>query len=374
VIPFSLEDFFDVYQHQPGLINLASSEAQPWSMAELRQFGISFTELPVTLAYPDFNAGLLPGLQRLCHPPVGTSLLPTSGAAEAIAVVIHEFSATRTAVAASTVGIPAPGYGAFRGLASLLRLEVQTYDYHPTHDWAPDHEEVLALARHCDLFIVINPHNPSGRLMSPCLLRRIADELAAHDGMLVVDEVFRVPGEGESALGLRSNMIVIGSLSKTYGLPGLRLGWVAAPEHRLPALRTAQQYLTSTPNAYTVAIGAAALKSPAQFSRAKLIRANRELVRGWAQAREDIVRISIPEGGTTICIAVDTPLQEQHLFHHFLDRGILLVPGAQCFGFATHLRWFRLGYGLETSKLAEGLERLGGALIAIRNGRESAAR
>jgi aspartate/methionine/tyrosine aminotransferase len=301
VVPFRLEDFFDEYEHRSGVINLASSDAQAWTAAELRNLGISLMDdEQFTFAYPNVNSDLIPNLKRLCNVSTDFGVLPTSGAAEAIALVMHDYASAITFRTEKRVGIPRPSYDAFHGLAKLLQLAIERYTYDPTQKWAPNPTELLALSRRCGALIVINPHNPSGRIVSSNLLRRLAEELASHDGILIVDEVFRIPGEGESALGLSSNVIVIGSLSKTYGFPGLRLGWVAGTKERLPRLRTIQQYLTLTLNAFTVAVGTAVLEEAKRFSRADLVRANRRVLTEWAASHKKLVSISPPEGGTTV--------------------------------------------------------------------------
>jgi aspartate/methionine/tyrosine aminotransferase len=358
LIPFRLEDFFDKYEHRSGVINLASSDAQPWAVADLRKCGISLADDEFTIGYPNVNSALIPGLKRLCNPPNGFGLLPTSGAAEAIALVMHECAAASALGAEKRVVLPRPSFGAFHGLAELLHLQVERYSYDPTQNWTPNHAELLTLSRRCGALIVINPHNPTGRVMPPDLLRTLAQELAAHGGTLIVDEVFRVADEGESALGLMPNVIVIGSLSKTYGLPGLRLGWVGGTKDRLPRLRTIQQYLTLTLNTFTVKVGAAILRDAQRFSRGDLVRANRRVLSEWADSHKDIILISPPEGGTTVCLAIATAVEEERLFERFLDQGVLLAPGVRCFEFSSDGRWFRLGYGLETQKLRIGLDRL----------------
>jgi histidinol-phosphate/aromatic aminotransferase/cobyric acid decarboxylase-like protein len=258
VKPFRLEDFFDEYEHRSGLINLASSDAQPWTATELGQFGIFLGDIEqLTLAYPDMSA-LLPGLERLCNVPTDFGVLPTSGAAEAIALVMHEYAAASEVATNRALGVPRPSYEAFSGLAALLHLGIERYTYDPMQDWGPNPEELMTLSTRCGALIVINPHNPTGRLIPVDLLAALAEELDSHGGTLIVDEVFLTAGKGKSALGLKPNVIVVGSLSKTHGLPGLRLGWVAGRKDRLPNLRTIQQYLSLTLNAFT-----RFLKSPA---------------------------------------------------------------------------------------------------------------
>jgi hypothetical protein len=114
MIPFALEDFFDHYEHKPGLINLASSDALPWSAASLGSQGVAARDVvPDTLAYPDVKTSLCSGLNRLLNPPDGIKVLPTSGAAEAIALVMHEHADRFRTNGNGRMAIPAPTYGAF---------------------------------------------------------------------------------------------------------------------------------------------------------------------------------------------------------------------------------------------------------------------
>jgi aspartate/methionine/tyrosine aminotransferase len=354
MVPFKLEEFFDEYEHVPGLINLASSDALPWNPADVWKDDRTLAEVASTFAYPDVRRHLLPGLEALCKPPPGTGLLPTAGAAEGIALVLHEhWDSCKTA---GLVGLPTPGYGAFAGLTSLLSLPTKTYAYHPRLAWAPQFDEMLSLARQCTAFVVTNPHNPTGHVIPIEFLRTLSQELASRRAVLIVDEVFRVHEETESAIGLGDHVVVIGSLSKTYGLPGVRLGWVAASRERLARLRTLQQYFTLTHNTLSAAIGATLLQQPARFSRGDLIRANRDILRGWAKTHEGRMSISEPVGGTTVCLKIETTISEEILFDTFLKSGVLLAPGNRCFEFnPDDIRWFRLGYGTDTRALVQGL-------------------
>lgn len=364
LVPFKLEDFFDEFEHRPDLINLASSDAQPWSVADLQGKGLAL-DPGLTLRYPNVKEDLFPALVRFCRPPAGIGLLPTSGAAEAIALVMHALSATRTPRDDKTVGIPSPGFGAFRGLAALLGFPVESYKYHPSCDWTPDLAELLSLSKRCRALIVTNPHNPTGQVMQLPELTDIAGELSSHGGTLIVDEVFRISGETESAITLGPHVVVIGSMSKTYGLPGLRLGWLAASEERLAPMRTVQQYLTLTLSAMTVGLGAAVLDDPEQFSRKDLICENRRILSDWANTQKDIVSISAPLGGTTICLTINTVVDEMKLFEQFVKMGVLLAPGSRCFEYPQAVPWFRLCYGTESQTLKQGLERVSAVVTTL---------
>jgi aspartate/methionine/tyrosine aminotransferase len=354
---FELEDFFDEHEHVSGPINLASSDALPWRAASFKKRALAKIAAG-TLAYPDVKGLLLPGLKRFCKPPRGIEVLPTSGAAEAIALVMHELHSSRAARDHGFIAIPSPGYGAFAGLASLLGLPVKSYDYGPDRGWAPDLDELLNLSKQCAALIVNNPHNPSGHVIPDDFLKTIAGDLASRGAVLIVDEVFRTPGETKPAIRLGDHVVTIGSLSKIYGLPGLRIGWVTANKERLSRLRTLQQYFTLTLNTFSVALGSAVLQDPERFSRAELIRKNRILLMDWAEASKATLSISPPLGGTTVCLTVNSKIPAGKLFKRFKKAGVLLAPGERCFEFGHGVNWFRLCYGTETKDLKCGLARV----------------
>ena len=179
--------------------------------------------------------------------------------------------------------------------------------------------------------------------------------MSAGGGVLIVDEVFRFPSETRSAIEINNDVVILGSLSKTHGLPGLRLGWIAARPERLSRYRTLRQYMSLTLNAFTVAIGCSVLEKVPKFDRIELVKANRSLVTDWADRLHGHISISAPSGGTTICVMTDAPIDEGALFSAALDAGVLIAPGNSCFGRDIAQTWFRIGYGTETKELKLGL-------------------
>jgi cobalamin biosynthetic protein CobC len=91
-----------------------------------------------------------------------------------------------------------------------------------------------------DVVVVVNPNNPDGRLLAPADLIACADHLARRGGMLVVDEAFMdVLDPAMSVLPMLpdAGVVVLRSVGKTWGLAGLRLGFVAGPQGLIEALR-----------------------------------------------------------------------------------------------------------------------------------------
>lgn len=361
LLPFHLEDFFDVYEHHPDLLNLASSDAQPWTLSDLRKKGIGEVQ---SFHYPDVRKLLYPSLEAFCKPPAGTSVLPTSGASEAISLLLVEMFEKQASRQHRPIGVPSPSYGAFRGWAALLGLPIETYQYRNSEDWQPDEEQLIELSTRCAALIVTNPHNPTGQVMDRAFLDLLSQNISSRGGTLLIDEVFRVAGETESGIGIE-NAVVLASLSKTYGLPGLRLGWIWAADKAIVRLRTVQQYLTLSLSSMTVAMGAEILDRHQQFSRVSLIHNNRALVEKWAREHADKVSISTPRGGTTVCLTIHSEHDEISLFNKFIEHNVLLAPGGKCFDFPLKSPWFRLGYGTDTATLQLGLERVAEVIQAL---------
>jgi hypothetical protein len=139
VVPFSLENFFDEYEHRSQLINLASSDAQPRSIADLKGKGSCLFDDSLLLTHPDVRKGLIPSLECLCELPPGTSIVPTSGAAEAIALTMRMLFQESHANRNRPIRTPLPSNSAFAGLAEMFGVPNKTYTYHPSRGWTVDH-------------------------------------------------------------------------------------------------------------------------------------------------------------------------------------------------------------------------------------------
>ena len=359
--PFQLEDFFAEFEH-PGLLNLASSDAAPWTLQEVFKhcpdLRADFKRL--SFNYPDVSESLVPALQKFCKPPPQMDILAVSGAAEAIFLILTERRSRRDDQL--RVAVPRLSYGAFAGVSHLLGYEVIEYDYKNGGDWSLDANSLRRAARNADTVIINNPHNPTGRLIDEKLLHDISDIVAKKKGTLLVDEVFRLPKDCPSATHLGAHVTVISSLSKVYGMPGLRLGWIVTSQKNIGRLRTLQQYTTLTPSVFAQAVGKEVIKHHNLFSRRDLLQKNRSFLLTWARKNSGCVRLIAPEAGTTAVLEIISSRSEDYLFNLFESSGVLLVPGSRCFGVNNTKPWFRLGYGAPKTVLRKGLETISRAL------------
>ncbi len=198
-------------------------------------------------------------------------------------LALEAAAATAYRVAATSEVVAAPGTQAIVNLLPRLlparRVGILgvTYCEHArswiTSGAKPTIAEDLSELVDKDIAIIVNPNNPDGRLVAAADLHTLAAILGNHGGLLIIDEAFvdflepgasAVPGTAESGV------VVLRSFGKTYGLPGLRLGFAIAPKPLAEKLRAA---LGPWPvSGAAIAIGSAALKDAAWLAamRARL--------------------------------------------------------------------------------------------------------
>ena len=209
------------------------------------------------------------------------------------------------------------------------------------------------------LVVLTNPSNPTGRYLGPETMRALYDLVEENDAYLLVDEVYRMladePHTPAAALGPRA--ISTAGVSKSYGLAGTRVGWVVADAEITDAVRRWKDYTTISPPIVGHHVARQALGEQEaeilEVNRAHA-KANRERVAEFVE-RHDLDWFeptgvngfpTVPDGfesGTEFCRSL------------FEAESVVLAPG-DVFGYPDR---FRIGFGLHTEELEEGLERVG---------------
>ena len=257
-----------------------------------------------------------------------------------------------------------PGYDPLIGPVARLGGRVTRFERRVEDGWRLDPDAVKrALTPRTRLVVVTNTHNPTGALTGNDGLDevgRLAERLGAR---VVVDEVYldAVPGrQWRPAAGRSPVFITTSSLTKSYGLPGLRCGWAIAAPDVAERLRRARDIVDGTgafPAERLSVVAFANLEALA--ARARSILAPNFHAFGRFLASQAEVECLLPSGGTTVFprvrgLADCTPFVER-LAQHF-ETGV--VPG-HFFQAPAH---FRLGLGGPADVLEEGLRRIGQAL------------
>ena len=267
--------------------------------------------------------------------------------------------------------IEQPAYGPLLDVARYLGARVKRFARRFEDDFAIDVEEVeRAITRRTRLIVLTNLHNPSGAMIPADTLRAIG-ELAQQRGLRVlVDEAYLEMTFDDAApfafrigdilaSSVENPFIVTNSLTKVYGLSGLRCGWIlAAPElaRRIWLLNDLFGVNAAHPAEQLSVIAFDHLERFRERARA-LLETNRALLDAFLASRPDL-EFFHPVAGTVVFLRLRNGNADE-----FFDllRGkyeTTVVPG-KFFEMPQH---FRIGIGGDSAQLREGLERLGAAL------------
>ena len=207
----------------------------------------------------------------------------------------------------------------------------------------------------CAVF-VNTPHNPTGSVMAPAELRKLAEALAARGIPLIVDEVYHplyFDGPAPSASAL-PNTIVLGDFAKALSIPGLRIGWLIDRDaSRRETLLDMRSYFTISGSPLTEAVGAHALAhAPEIIERLEdVARANLSLFTRFMEDRRDVLDWAAPGGGTTCFPWFRDGRDARPMCDALAKAGVLAAPG-DCFDMPAH---FRVGFGAMRSGYADAL-------------------
>jgi hypothetical protein len=255
-----------------------------------------------------------------------------------------------------------PGYEPILVAAEYLGAQVRRFHRRSESGFRVIADDVArALTQHTRLIVHTNLHNPSGVHTSERVLRQIG-ELASQAGAYVlVDEVYKEAlfDSSDSAFHLGHNFVVTSSLTKAYGLSGLRCGWILAPAPLALRMWRLNDLFGVIPAHAAERLSVVALDhfdEIAAWARDH-IAGNRALVDQFLDSRPDLETVR-PSAGTIIFPRLLSGCVDDFCV---LLRGkyeTSVVPG-KFFEMPEH---FRLGFGGETSIVAEGLQRVAAAL------------
>ncbi|MEZ5286181.1 MAG: aminotransferase class I/II-fold pyridoxal phosphate-dependent enzyme [Vicinamibacterales bacterium] len=237
--------------------------------------------------------------------------------------------------------------------------------------WRPDLDALDAVVTpRTKLIVICTPNNPTGaRLTAGELdaIGRAADRVGA---WVLSDEIYRGAerdgSETASMWGRGARVIVTSGLSKAYGLPGLRIGWIVAPPEVAATLWSYHDYTTIAPGALSDRLARAALepgRRRALLARTQeIIRANYPILERWLADHGDLFEWLAPEAGAIAYVRYHHPVNSTTLVTRLRDeKSVLIVPGDH-FGMDHHLR---IGFGEPPTYVTEGLGRLHDLLASL---------
>jgi len=258
--------------------------------------------------------------------------------------------------------VQVPNYLQTWGFARSIGADVSTFPLEFDRGWDPDPDAMRSAIREdTKLVVVTNPNNPTGHVLSADARRAILDRVQQVGAWLLVDEVYqgaeRTGDETESWWGQYDRVIVTNGLSKAYGLPGLRIGWIVGPPGLIADTWRRHDYTVICPSALSdfLAIRVLAARHPILERTRRIIRDNYQVLEAWLRSLEDLFEWQAPEAGAICLVQYRLGLDSIQLVEHLREaHDVLLVPGAHV-GLSNYLR---IGYGDEPGHLRDGLAAL----------------
>jgi aspartate/methionine/tyrosine aminotransferase len=366
-VPFELERWQCVWENRVRF-NLAESGVHPLSVDELLE--ITDTDPAVLgaqrLLYSQSNGteALRAAISALYPGTTEDNVLVTVGSSGANFVTCWT-----TLEPGQRATIQIPNYLQTWGVARSNGADVNTFSLKPELGWEPDVDEMReAIRPDTKLVVVTNPNNPTGRVLSLEARDAILARVQEVGAWLLVDEVYqgaeRVGTMTESCWGTYDKVIITGGLSKAYGLPGLRIGWVVASPAFIREAWSRQDYTVIGPSAISDLLATRALGARDKILERtrSILRDNYATMEGWLGDFGDLLAWRPPDAGA-ICLAeYKLSIESMDLVRHLQEtQDVLLVPGVHV-GLDNYLR---IGFGEEPSYLAGALEALGAGLRSL---------
>lgn len=361
-IPFYLEQWQSEYEFEVDF-NLADSGVQPVPVKELLttpEISERLREIP--LHYPMVN-----GTRRLretiadLYKTSADNVLVTVGAAEANSIVLQTLLEPGDELVAME-----PSYRQLWGIAQNIGCSLVPFHMSSQDNWRANLDELeAAVTPNTKMIGITNPNNPTGKILTEAEIDRVVRIAEKHGTWILADEVYsgteRLTDVATPTFyGRYDRIIAVNSLSKAYGLSGLRIGWVVGPEKKVDLVWRRHEYATISAGVVDMFLAEIALAEP---MRSKLIARTRRLIREgyshldkWIGRHADVLSIIPPESTALAFVRFNLNMSSIAVAEEIRRRAKVLVAPGEYFGIEHHLR---MTHGLKVEYLTEALERMG---------------
>jgi aspartate/methionine/tyrosine aminotransferase len=358
----TLEVWFDEYQYAVDC-DIGESAVK---FRRLGDLGIDLGNVPLRYGH---HTGL-PELRSLLaadYPGLSADeVLVTAGGSEAIYAI--NASLLRPG---DHVIVEHPNYPSLYDIPRGLGAEVSLFPLRFEDGFRPDLDRLEAMITpRTKLVSFTHPNNPTGSMISSAELERLVAITEKHGIHLLFDETYRELNftcQLPPAATLGPRVISLSTMSKCYGLPGIRIGWMATHDRALlDAVLTAREFLTITNNALGEVIAAHVLRRKREFLEraSSAVERNRAIASKWVEGHEHVEWVR-PEAGVVGLprlkdhVKVDPEAVYRRLAREYRT---FTIPG-RCFELDN--RYFRLGFGATEAEIQKGLANFDRALADL---------
>ncbi|MHA1581073.1 MAG: aminotransferase class I/II-fold pyridoxal phosphate-dependent enzyme [Candidatus Baldrarchaeia archaeon] len=370
---FCLERWLSLRENYAKIL-LCESGVEPLTIAELEElYGKPVIDSSLELGYgwtkgsPELRgkiAELYDGVSE-------DNILVTCGSSEA-----NFLTALATVEKGDTIVVEMPNYMQIPGLLKWRGAKVIEIWRKPERNFQLSTDELVKIIEEYKpkAFFAINPNNPTGQFLKEKELREIAEAANKNNTMLVFDEVYRglehdspTPPSIIDIVGVEKGVVISG-LSKVFGLPGPRIGWIVAGKKLIEKLWAIKDYTTIAPSNISDHIATIALSENIReklVERAKkIVKENKNTLRNLSSKYSDVMRIVWPEATPIFMAEINWAENSEEICEKlFKDYGILITPGT-CFNLS---KYIRITLGPEPRKYRKDVAELFEALAELKS-------
>jgi aspartate/methionine/tyrosine aminotransferase len=344
-------------------MDMSESGVRPVSLRELAEMGLdldALLDMPLGYSQSNGTVALRESLAALYPGATPDHIEVTNGTSEA-----NYLLALALLRSGDEVAFEVPNYMQYGGIPKSLGAVVRRFPLELDRNWEPDWEKFdHAVNKETRLVYISNPNNPTGSVLSEKAMERIVERCEETRTYLLADEVYLGAEidcpRTRSFWGMSDRVIITSGLSKAYGIPGVRIGWIVGPPGVVADCWAQHDYLTIGPNKISDAVARTAVKAENReklYGRTRtILQHNLPIVRQWVDSFGGFLEFQEPQAGALCLMRYNSKTPSYELAERIrVNQSVLVVPGA-------HLGlegFLRIWLGGKPEFLSEGLRRIG---------------
>lgn len=369
--PFIMERMMSKFEKDVEY-NISESGVHPLTLKELVKDNPEFINKLLGTEFNYAHANGIPELKEniaaMYNGAGMDNILVTIGAIEANYNTINTLLST-----GDEIIVMLPNYMQIWGISKNQNLNLKSFHLREANGWAPDLGELNEkVTENTKLIAICNPNNPTGYILTENEMNSIIKTAEQVGAWILADEVYagaeRLTNEQTpSFYGRYDKVIAVGSLSKSYGLPGLRVGWVVGPSDTVDDIWARHEYTTLSATMLSNHLAALALSPEV---RPRIIQRTRNYIRNgfsvlqkWMNSHEKTFSITPPQAAAIAFVRYHLDINSTALAERLMkEKSVMIVPGDH-FGMD---KFMRISYGLPHDYLTAALDRIHELILELK--------
>lgn len=345
--------------------DISCSGVESFSLGELRDvLRLEQAELD-QVSFRDSESLGAPGLRKAVADRWGDGrpdcVMATHGSSEAQFLVMNALLRR-----GDEVVVLEPSYQPLYSIAESIGCKLRPWRLRFEKGFKPDVEEAKRLINSRTAMVILNfPNNPTGASLTPEEQAELLEAVKRAGAYLVWDAAFaELIYEGKplpDPYSCYERCVSLGTLSKAYGLPGLRVGWALASPNVLAKCIQLRDYITLHLSPLVELIAQRAIEQSDRLLSLRLpqVRANLAILTEWCAQHQEFIDYIRPHGGVSAFIQLTCVADVDEFCHRLVREHKTLIAPGSCF---KQPAFVRLGFGGATAELEQGLSRFSSLL------------